>query len=114
MPAGLNNSLGVQLPPLGRCWPREVWLGRISSRVVAGEIAGRPNAGRDYISCHDKRLGCFLVGLVKDSAGECRREDMVRRGSATAPLPFSLNRSGHSHPTLFATPGALGALRGST
>src|SRR5260370_27571450 len=66
MPAGLNNSLGVQLPPLGRCWPREVWLGRISSRIVASEIAGRPNAGRDYISCHDKRLGRFLVGLVKD------------------------------------------------
>src|SRR6266851_6646639 len=49
----------IQLPPLGRCWPSEVWLGRISSRIVAGEIAGRPNAGRDYISCHDKRLGRF-------------------------------------------------------
>ena len=76
-PAGLHDSLRVQLPPLGRCRPREVWLGRISSRIVASEIAGRPNAGRDYISCHDKRLGRFLVGLVKDWAGECRREYMA-------------------------------------
>ena len=35
--------------------------------VTAGPTGscGRPNAGRDYISCHDKRLDRFLVGLRK-------------------------------------------------
>jgi hypothetical protein len=35
--------------------------------VTAGPAGscGRPNAGRDYISCHDKRLDRFLVGLRK-------------------------------------------------
>jgi hypothetical protein len=41
-----------------------------------------PNAGRDYISCHDKRSRWFVCRFLENLAGECRREYMARAKSA--------------------------------